>query len=116
MADQSAVRPLGMITDVLVKIQDEYVPADFTVMEMDYSEIPLILGRPFLNTAHAIIYVGSGYVTFNIKEKLIKCPFNGFNEPKKNQPKRNRKSLRYRAWCGSKKLPGLISPRPSTTA
>ena len=51
--------------DIMVRIQDYYVPVDFMVLDMGEGEdVPIILGRPFLNTTNAIIYVGSGQVHF----------------------------------------------------
>jgi hypothetical protein len=61
MADQSLRWPKGIAKDVLVKIQEYYVPADFLVLDMPGDEdTPIILGRPFLNTTNVVIYIGSG--------------------------------------------------------
>jgi hypothetical protein len=62
MADQSIRFPEGIAKDVLVQIQDRYVPTDFMVLDMgaENEETPIILGRPFLNTTKAIIFIGSG--------------------------------------------------------
>jgi hypothetical protein len=44
------------------------VPADFIVVEIGGSENSLIiLGRPFLSTAKAIIYVDNAKICFTIK-------------------------------------------------
>ena len=50
----------------MVRIQDHYTPADFMVLDMGEEEddTPIILGRSFLNTINAIIYVGFGQVRF----------------------------------------------------
>jgi hypothetical protein len=57
--------PVGIAKDILVKIQDYYVPADFLVLDMLGDEdTPIILGRPFLNTTDAVIYIGSGQIHF----------------------------------------------------
>ena len=61
MADQS-IRFLEEIAKhIMVRIQDHYVPIDFMVLDMGEEEedVPIILGRPFLNSTNAIIYVGS---------------------------------------------------------
>jgi hypothetical protein len=43
-----------------VKIKDHYAPADFMVLDMEEEDdSPIILGRPFLNTTNAVIYIGS---------------------------------------------------------
>jgi hypothetical protein len=54
------------VKDVLVQIQDRYVLADFMVLDMgaEDEETPIILGRPFLTTTNAIIFIGSGHVHF----------------------------------------------------
>jgi hypothetical protein len=62
MADQSLRFLKGIAKDIMVKIQDHYAPTDFMVLDIGEEEddTPIILGRPFLNTINAIIYVGSG--------------------------------------------------------
>ena len=45
----------------MVKIQDYYVPANFMIFDIGGEEdVPIILGRTFLNATNAIIYIGSG--------------------------------------------------------
>ena len=46
----------------MVKIQDYYVPTNFMILDMGEEEedVPIILGRTFLNATNAIIYIGSG--------------------------------------------------------
>ena len=46
----------------MVRIHDHYALADFMVLDMGEEEddTPIILGRPFLNTTKAVIYVGFG--------------------------------------------------------
>jgi len=61
MADQTIWFPKGVAKDILVKIQDEYAPADFIILDMGSNiDVPVILGWPFLNTLNVVIYVGSG--------------------------------------------------------
>jgi hypothetical protein len=77
MAAQSIGFPDGIAKDVMVKIQDHYAPADFMVLDIgeEDDETPIILGRPFLNTTNAIIYVGSGQVPFQFpREKYAIIP------------------------------------------
>jgi hypothetical protein len=65
MVDQSLRWPEGIAKDVLVKIQDYYVPVDFLVLDMPGDEdTPIILGTPFLNTTDAVIYIGSEQIHF----------------------------------------------------
>jgi len=67
MADQSIQFLEGIAKNIMVKIQDYYVPADFMILDMGEEEeedVPIILGRPFLNTINAIIYKGSRQIHF----------------------------------------------------
>jgi hypothetical protein len=44
--------------DILVKIRDTYIPTDFVILDMGHNEeVPLLLGRPFLNTTNAVLHV-----------------------------------------------------------
>jgi len=91
MADQTIWFPKGVAKDILVKIQDEYAPADFVILDMGTNiNVPVILGRPFLNMVNTIIYVGSGHIHLRIACKRIKCPFDGYKtnmQPKNTKPK-----------------------------
>ena len=57
MADQTIRFSEEIAKDIMVRIQDQYVPADFMVPYMGEEEevVPIILGRPFLNPTNAII-------------------------------------------------------------
>ncbi|XP_070025752.1 uncharacterized protein [Nicotiana sylvestris] len=65
MADHTIKRPLGVIEDVLVRVDNFILPADFVILdgEVDY-EVPIILRRSFLATGKAICDVESGELTF----------------------------------------------------
>jgi hypothetical protein len=65
MADQSQRSPGRIAPDVPVKIKDHYVLTDFLVVDMgDEQDPPIVLGRPFLNTTRAIIYIRTGEIHF----------------------------------------------------
>jgi hypothetical protein len=52
--------PKGITRDILVKVREAYVLTDSVLLNMgDDKETLVILGRPFLNTMNACIYVGS---------------------------------------------------------
>ncbi|XP_070002916.1 uncharacterized protein [Nicotiana sylvestris] len=73
MVDRSLKRPLGIIDDVLVRVDKFILPADFVILdrEMDY-EVPIILGRPFLATRKALVDVKAGELTFRVgDEKMV---------------------------------------------
>jgi len=76
LADQSICYPKGILEDVCVRIGHLYVPADFVVVESGGDErSPIILGRPFLNTAKAIIYASSAKICFTIKNNKERFSF-----------------------------------------
>nr|GEV21990.1 reverse transcriptase domain-containing protein [Tanacetum cinerariifolium] len=56
LADRTISKPTGVAENVFVKVGKFYFPADFVVLDFIADPcIPLILGRPFLSTAHALI-------------------------------------------------------------
>nr|GEW22799.1 reverse transcriptase domain-containing protein [Tanacetum cinerariifolium] len=58
LADRTISKPMGVAENVFVKVGKFYFPADFVVLDFIADpRVPLILGRPFLSTAHAIINV-----------------------------------------------------------
>ena len=61
MADRSYQHPGGVIEDVLVKVDKFLFPADFVILDMEEDDtVPIILGRPFLDTGKAQINVQEG--------------------------------------------------------
>ncbi|XP_039687849.1 uncharacterized protein [Medicago truncatula] len=72
LADRSVKYPAGIIEDVPVKVGEVYIPADFVVMEMEEdNQVPILLGRPFLATAGAIIDVKKGKLAFNVGKETV---------------------------------------------
>nr|GEV15547.1 reverse transcriptase domain-containing protein [Tanacetum cinerariifolium] len=58
LTDRTISKPTGVAENVFVKVGKFYFPADFVVLDfIADSRVLLILGRPFLSTAHAIINV-----------------------------------------------------------
>ncbi|XP_048627551.1 uncharacterized protein LOC125598301 [Brassica napus] len=67
LADRSIRVPEEILEDVPIKINDCIVPTDFVVLKYRQEpKDPLILGRPFLATAGAIIDVKEGRINLNI--------------------------------------------------
>ena len=65
LADRSVKIPKGIVEDVLVKIDKFYYLVDFVVLDTEPilsepNHLPIILGRPFLATANAIINCRNG--------------------------------------------------------
>nr|GEV22294.1 hypothetical protein [Tanacetum cinerariifolium] len=58
LADRTISKPTGVAENIFVNVGKFYFPADFVVLDFIVDpRVPLILGRPFLSTAHAIINV-----------------------------------------------------------
>ncbi|GJU55702.1 putative ribonuclease H-like domain-containing protein [Tanacetum coccineum] len=77
MADRSRKAPKGIIENVLIQIDKFIFSVDFFVIDMgEDHNVSLILGRPFLETAHAHINrhislgVGEERVSFEITEPM----------------------------------------------
>ena len=76
LADRSLTHPVGILENVLVKVNKFFIPTYFVVLEMDEDvEIPIILGRPFLATAGAVIDVKHGELTFSIGDEQVNLIF-----------------------------------------
>ncbi|XP_074314260.1 uncharacterized protein LOC141649469 [Silene latifolia] len=73
MADRTLSRPLGVLQDIPVEIGRFLIPVDFVVLDIpEDNHTPIILGRPFLHTAQAVIDVGMRTLTFNVGgEELV---------------------------------------------
>ncbi|KAJ9535221.1 hypothetical protein OSB04_un001694 [Centaurea solstitialis] len=72
LADRSIKYPVGVLEDLPLQVGSFIVPCDFVVLEMiEDVNTPIILGRPFLATAGAIIDVKHGKLSLNVgKEKV----------------------------------------------
>nr|GEW83965.1 reverse transcriptase domain-containing protein [Tanacetum cinerariifolium] len=79
LADQTISKPTGVAKNVFVKVDKFYFLADFVVLDfIADSRVSLILGRPFLSTAHAIInkveqinkidFINAGGIDFESEE------------------------------------------------
>jgi hypothetical protein len=76
LADQSLCYPKEILEDAIIRVAQSYVPVDFVVLETGEDEkAPIILGRPFLSTAKAIIYADTAKICFSIKDKKEKFSF-----------------------------------------
>ncbi|GKE43255.1 reverse transcriptase domain-containing protein, partial [Tanacetum coccineum] len=72
LANQSVVIPVGVAEDVFVKVGKFYFPANFVVVDYDVDpRVPLILGRPFLRTARALIDVHGEELTLRVNDEAI---------------------------------------------
>ncbi|KAM1764071.1 hypothetical protein COP1_003277 [Malus domestica] len=67
--------PKGVLEDVLVQVNHLIFPADFYILNMEdlahSTSLPIILGRPFMKTAHTKIDVFKGTLTMEFDGEVI---------------------------------------------
>nr|GEW58012.1 hypothetical protein [Tanacetum cinerariifolium] len=76
LADRTISKPTGVAENVFVKVGKFYFPADFVILDFVADpRVPLILERPFLSTAHALIDVYEGEITLRHDDQslTLKC-------------------------------------------
>nr|GFA55144.1 DNA-directed DNA polymerase [Tanacetum cinerariifolium] len=76
LADRTISKPMGVAENVFVKVGKFYFPADFVVLDFVADpHVPLILRRPFLSTAHALIDIYEGEIILRHDDQslTLKC-------------------------------------------
>nr|GFC21122.1 reverse transcriptase domain-containing protein [Tanacetum cinerariifolium] len=76
LADRTISKPTGVAENVFVKVGKFYFPADFVILDFVADpRVSLILGRPFLSIAHALIDVYEGEITLRHDDQslTLKC-------------------------------------------
>jgi hypothetical protein len=76
LVNRSVKRPRGIIEDVLIKIDKFYFPVNFIVIDTEpvhdvVNQIPVILGRPFLATANALINCRTGVMKISFGNMTV---------------------------------------------
>ena len=70
MADRTMAKSEGIIEDVLVKVGKFVFPIDFIILDIEEdSQVPLLLGSPFLATGAALIDMQKGVLTLRVGEE-----------------------------------------------
>ncbi|XP_070055426.1 uncharacterized protein [Nicotiana tomentosiformis] len=87
MAYRTMKSPLGIIDDVLVRVDKFILPADFVILDCEVNyEVPIILGRPFLATGKALVNLEAGEFTFRVgDEKVVFHVFKSMRQPNSNE-------------------------------
>jgi hypothetical protein len=81
LADHSFVYPLGVIEDVLIKIDNLVFPCDFYILDMEHdscdssNNTPILFGRPFLKTANTKIDYGTDTLSMEVGDEKIEFNF-----------------------------------------
>ncbi|GJY84485.1 retrotransposon protein [Tanacetum coccineum] len=72
LADRTIKQPKGIAANVLVRIDKFVFPIYFVILDIPKdNDVPLILGRPFLSTAHVKIDVYKRKVTLRVEEEKL---------------------------------------------
>ncbi|GJT04478.1 reverse transcriptase domain-containing protein [Tanacetum coccineum] len=73
LAERSFQYPIGIAENMLVEVGKFTFPANFVILEMEEdSKVSLILGRPFLHTADAVIRVKQKQLNLGVRtERMI---------------------------------------------
>jgi hypothetical protein len=70
LADITRKKPLGRINNVLVMVNNNLVPIDFVVLDVECnSSCPIVLGRPFLRTVGVVIDMREGNIKYHLPLK-----------------------------------------------
>nr|GEY92794.1 reverse transcriptase domain-containing protein [Tanacetum cinerariifolium] len=76
LTDRTISKPTSVAENIFVKVGKFYFPADFVVLDFIADpRVPLILGRPFLSTAHVLIDVYEGEIILHHDDPslTLKC-------------------------------------------
>ena len=72
MVDRIMAHPEGGLEDVIIKVGKFIFPMNFVVMDMEEdTQVPLLLGIPFLATRAALIDVKKGELTLKVGDEAI---------------------------------------------
>nr|GEX93705.1 reverse transcriptase domain-containing protein [Tanacetum cinerariifolium] len=76
LAYRTISKPSGVAENVFIKVGKFYFPSDFVVLDFVADpRVPLILGRPFLSTAHALIDVYEGEIILRHDDQSLTLKF-----------------------------------------
>ena len=72
MADRTVKRPIGMLHDVLFKVESFIFLTNLVILdcEVDF-EVPIILGRKFLDTGRALVDMEKGKMKFRLNNEEV---------------------------------------------
>lgn len=72
MADRTMKRPIGVLHNVLAKVESFIFPANFIFIDYEvYFEVPIIIGRPFLATGCALVEMEKGQMKFKLNNEEV---------------------------------------------
>jgi len=108
LVDKTQKQAIGVVENVLVKVGNYFLPTDFVILEMEESHLhPIILGRPFLATARALIDVERGELILRIHDEQLS--FNVFKPSQEaSQEGKELRAEHDRAMVGEKSIEAQV--------
>nr|GEW84457.1 reverse transcriptase domain-containing protein [Tanacetum cinerariifolium] len=89
LANRAICTPAGIARDVFVPVDKFTLPADFVIVDYESDpRVPLILGRPFLQTAHALIDVHEEEMILHDCDERLTLNMRHDTSSYSNQPKK----------------------------
>jgi len=89
LADRSVKVPKGIVEDIILKVDEFYLPADFIVLDTkpvtnSNNHSPVILGRPFFATTDAVTRCRNRVMTLSFENKIVELNiFHSSSQPPK---------------------------------
>ncbi|KAK1670603.1 hypothetical protein QYE76_058762 [Lolium multiflorum] len=78
LADNVKKKPLGRIDNVHITVNNNLVPVDFVVLDIECNaSCPIVLGRPFLRTVGVVIDMREGIAMDEVRKKLFSISLSG---------------------------------------
>nr|GEX29254.1 hypothetical protein [Tanacetum cinerariifolium] len=72
LADRSIQNPREIVENMLIKVDKFFLPIDFIILDMpEDSRVPIVLGRPFLATARAMIDMFNKKITLRLGDDEV---------------------------------------------
>ena len=72
LADRSITMPYGVVKNVLVKVCQFIFLMDFVIMDIEEdSDIPLILGHPFMLTTKCVVDMGNDNLEMSVEDQKV---------------------------------------------
>nr|GEX10975.1 reverse transcriptase domain-containing protein [Tanacetum cinerariifolium] len=71
LANHTYQYPMGVAENILVQVENLIFSVDFVILQIEDEKVPLIIGRPFMHTAGAIIQVKNKELNLGVGDDRI---------------------------------------------
>ena len=95
MVDRTVKRPIGILHDVLVKVESFIFLTYFVILDCEVNfEVTIILGRPFLATGRALVDMEKGKMKFRLNNEEV--TFNIYRSTRQSGELQSASSISYK--------------------